>query len=205
MPGTYISPAETGLYYLQSRYYDAGVGRFVNGDEALALLDIFNITDCCLKTYCRNNPITNVDPTGFWAEDYSGFCWRERGFNLDVQLYFLSRPFCLLYAAEIIRIGGQWYWWGKGYKKMSALRIAQELWFHALFYYVGFPIKSIFNMIGLSWSWLNNNLERAKYMEINNNDSRAWAFSLVWWAAYTIKTWIRIRLGYGYPFSYIHI
>ncbi len=36
LPDTYISPAETGLYYLQSRYYNPERGRFINVDAYIA-------------------------------------------------------------------------------------------------------------------------------------------------------------------------
>ena len=36
MPGTYRCPAETGFYYLQSRYYNPEVGRFISSDVLLS-------------------------------------------------------------------------------------------------------------------------------------------------------------------------
>ena len=30
----YYYDTDTGLYYLQSRYYDSNIGRFINADEA---------------------------------------------------------------------------------------------------------------------------------------------------------------------------
>ena len=36
----YYFDAETGLYYLKSRYYDAGVGRFISPDKIENLDDI---------------------------------------------------------------------------------------------------------------------------------------------------------------------
>ena len=41
-PGTQQKPAETGLYYLNSRYYDPEVGRFINADK-YATTDIDDI------------------------------------------------------------------------------------------------------------------------------------------------------------------
>ena len=60
----YYFDQEIGLYYLQSRYYDPSVGRFINGDIA----DYVSIVYKCLITnlfaYCSNEPILGVDPTG---------------------------------------------------------------------------------------------------------------------------------------------
>ncbi|MBQ8184430.1 MAG: RHS repeat-associated core domain-containing protein, partial [Lachnospiraceae bacterium] len=65
----YYLDRETGLYYLQSRYYDPVVGRFVNGDEAgFACVEI-NHLKCNLYCYCMNNVMNYVDYTGYdaWA------------------------------------------------------------------------------------------------------------------------------------------
>ncbi len=56
MPGTYISPAETGLYYLESRYYDPEVGRFINADGLKYLGEGNELLNYNLYTYCLNNP-----------------------------------------------------------------------------------------------------------------------------------------------------
>ena len=50
--------SDTNLYYLQSRYYDAEVGRFVNADD----VSIFNVRlnaifQDNLYCYCNSNPI----------------------------------------------------------------------------------------------------------------------------------------------------
>ena len=61
LPGTYISPAESGFYYLQSRFYDPEIGRFINGDT---LIDNRGIITQNVFQYCGNNPINNADPGG---------------------------------------------------------------------------------------------------------------------------------------------
>ena len=101
------------MYYLQSRYYNPEVGRFVNGDDA---------------------EFTGVNS------------------------------------------------------------IAQELWFHALIYYIGMPIQKVFKLIGVSWGWLNDKVARAQYMQINSGDSRAWIFSVFWWAGFVVKAALCKRL-----------
>ena len=58
----YYYDAETGLYYLNSRYYDAQMGRFLNTDGELNLGS--SLTDTDLFTYCGNNAVNRVDFTG---------------------------------------------------------------------------------------------------------------------------------------------
>jgi RHS repeat-associated protein len=52
---------ESGLYYYRARYYDAGLGRFLQADPAGYEADIN------LYRYCWNNTLNFVDPSGFWA------------------------------------------------------------------------------------------------------------------------------------------
>ncbi len=60
---------EIGLYYLQSRYYNAQWGRFVNGDGIL--LQNNKITGNNMYAYCQNNPINLSDPTvKYWRQIY---------------------------------------------------------------------------------------------------------------------------------------
>ena len=59
---------ETGFYYLQSRYYDPSVGRFLNADEPILLCHLYVDTFSeSLYTYCGNNPIENEDFSGYVA------------------------------------------------------------------------------------------------------------------------------------------
>ena len=72
----------TGLYYLQSRYYNPEWGRFLNVDDTNILLATQGENlGANLFAYCNNNPVNMVDFTGYWSEDvHSGF-WDELGKN----------------------------------------------------------------------------------------------------------------------------
>ena len=59
----YYYDAETGFYYLQSRYYDPAICRFINADG----LFTDGFIGANLFAYCANNPVNTVDPTGNFA------------------------------------------------------------------------------------------------------------------------------------------
>ena len=64
----YYYDTETGLYYLQSRYYNPTVGRFLNADIYCDTQS--SILGTNMFAYCGNNPVMFVDYNGFdftWA------------------------------------------------------------------------------------------------------------------------------------------
>ncbi|MDP4120585.1 MAG: RHS repeat-associated core domain-containing protein [Bacillota bacterium] len=71
----YFYDTESGLYYLQSRYYDPTTGRFVNAD---GLIQTGNgLGDKNMFAYCGNNPIMNADPTGEYSVSFRAAEYRE--------------------------------------------------------------------------------------------------------------------------------
>ena len=62
----YYWDKEFGLYYLQSRYYDPTLGRFVSPD-AIDYLDPEDVSGLNLYAYGLNNPVMYVDPTGHFV------------------------------------------------------------------------------------------------------------------------------------------
>ncbi|MBQ9744288.1 MAG: DNRLRE domain-containing protein [Clostridia bacterium] len=60
---SYYYDIELGMYYLNTRYYDPNIGRFINADGQLNP----NLLGYNLFGYCENNPIKYVDPTGKMA------------------------------------------------------------------------------------------------------------------------------------------
>ena len=68
----YYQDWESGYYYLQSRYYDPAIGRFINADGQISLDGSFLNTNQFV--YCGNNPVNQVDPEGkFWKKIGSFF------------------------------------------------------------------------------------------------------------------------------------
>lgn len=63
---SYYYDVETGLYYLQTRYYDPEVGRFINSDAYEYLGEGPELLNYNLFAYCGNNPIEGYDPEGTW-------------------------------------------------------------------------------------------------------------------------------------------
>ena len=63
----YYYDRETGLYYLNSRYYSPAFGRFINADTTDVLGVSGDLYDKNLYAYCDNNPINRADSEGaYW-------------------------------------------------------------------------------------------------------------------------------------------
>ena len=76
----YVYDAETGLYYVASRYYDPEIGRFINADD-IAYLGMGGLTSYNLFAYCGNNPVMGYDPYGTfdWSSFGKGAGWLAIG------------------------------------------------------------------------------------------------------------------------------
>lgn len=71
----YYYDAETGFYYLQSRYYDPTTGRFINADSFTSTGQ--GILGYNMFSYCRNNPVNGKDALGTY--DVSNMSDEEDG------------------------------------------------------------------------------------------------------------------------------
>ncbi len=84
---SYYYDFETGFYYLQSRYYEAHLGRFICADDS-DYISSNTLVENNLFVYCNNNPVVNFDPFG----NYSVSTLKNRSFlfkvaaNLGLQL-----------------------------------------------------------------------------------------------------------------------
>ena len=114
----YYYDEETGLYYLQSRYYDPEVGRFLNADD-IDYADPTAINGLNLYSYCDNDPVNRVDPTGhFWDTilDIGFLIWGiydviknptdwKNWVSLGIDLVFAVIPFIPSGAGKIVKAG----------------------------------------------------------------------------------------------------
>ena len=60
----YYYDSDIQMYYLQSRYYDARTGRFINSDNVYYIGITTSEISYKPFAYCKNNPINYSDPTG---------------------------------------------------------------------------------------------------------------------------------------------
>jgi len=61
----YFLCSSLGMYYLQSRYYDPWIGRFINADAFVSTGQGF--LGMNMFAYCLNNPVNMHDPSGYMA------------------------------------------------------------------------------------------------------------------------------------------
>lgn len=68
----YYYDTETNLYYLQSRYYDPEIGRFINADGYISTGQ--GVLSYNMFAYCGNNPLNHIDPKGGFSILIIGLC-----------------------------------------------------------------------------------------------------------------------------------
>jgi hypothetical protein len=61
------------MYYLNSRFYNPEIGRFINADGLLG--EIGNIQSTNMYAYCANNPVMFTDSTGFSPKWIDTLAW----------------------------------------------------------------------------------------------------------------------------------
>ncbi len=63
----YFYDSETGYYYLNTRYYNPQIKRFISADNINYLGANGDLNSYNLYAYCSNNPVTGYDPMGMWT------------------------------------------------------------------------------------------------------------------------------------------
>ena len=79
---SYYFDEQTWFYYLQSRYYDPAIGRFLNADIFASTGQ--GVLGYNMFAYCLNNPANNEDPLGLYVvpdDPLRGPVWMHLGGN----------------------------------------------------------------------------------------------------------------------------
>jgi RHS repeat-associated protein len=85
---------ETGLYYYGARYYNPLIGRFITPDSIVQAP--YDPQSLNRYSYCRNNPINYIDPTGHkwsWKKFWNSFAGAFVGAIVTVLTAGASAPF----------------------------------------------------------------------------------------------------------------
>ena len=85
----YYWDEEIALYYLNARYYDPDVGRFISQDS-IKYLAPETLTGINLFAYCLNNPVMETDSDGTVV------------FSLDVLLVGAFIGFAIFFTSSVI-------------------------------------------------------------------------------------------------------
>ena len=83
----YQFDGESGMYYLNARYYDPVVGRFISSDTYLGQLN--DPLSLNLYTYCKNEPVMNYDPSGHIPV---GLLDQTQGSDVNTNLLYILNP-----------------------------------------------------------------------------------------------------------------
>lgn len=121
----YYFDNETGYYYLQSRYYDSNICRFVNADEH-NYLDSYTKNGLNLFVYCSNNSVNFADYNGCAYSPSKAKAYAEKwwdGTNLEYGrnssgdcANFVSQ---CLYAGQLSKMTGGFRWGWHCYKEKN--------------------------------------------------------------------------------------
>ena len=91
----YVYDQETGFYYLQSRYYDPAVARFLNADSYISTGD--GVQGNNMFAYCNNNPTNMVDGGGtsatafqWWSSTMWWLCGADAALPIGDAIYGLG-------------------------------------------------------------------------------------------------------------------
>jgi len=86
----YMYDEETGLYYLNARYYDPKIARFLSEDTYRGTPD--DPLSLNLYIYCSNNPIKYYDPTGHWQKgDENLSAWAQNQIVELTRAYYKTK------------------------------------------------------------------------------------------------------------------
>lgn len=138
---------ETGFYYLDSRYYDPEIGRFLSPDSLTNLQYTVMEGDYAknLYCYCNNSPVSRVDPSGNmsekWLTDFwKRYCIEKRISDDDIGLTCVAHNGLGFFTA-----------FHETAQLVAAKELTDELYATSLEYHIGRKSADIFAKKGISY------------------------------------------------------
>ncbi len=160
----YYYDTETSLYYLQSRYYDANTGRFVNGDRVEIIIQEETVLSVNMVIYCLNQPISRIDEfgtssgyidnqdnsswksvaVGFWGNVKDNGCGAIAIYNI---LYSYSKKITITKVLSNLRlVYGSFLYNNIGVIGISPASVTLYLASKFIFKYTGGPITTFWGI-----------------------------------------------------------
>ena len=127
----YYYDSETALYYLQSRYYDPELGRFINGDM-MPQIDTTK-SNCMMLNiyaYCFNSPVNMCDVDGFYPVTCSIMSTIVSAFSgayigAAIAKYFgltgWKKTLCVIGGATLMGLVGKFFSLSKMYSAVKSI------------------------------------------------------------------------------------
>lgn len=176
----YVYDTDTGLYYLQSRYYDPQTGRFINADDTAFIGATCTVLSGNLFAYCENNSINFIDNNGRCYFGYNGnlvTCHKKSKYDKDKAIKYASdwydsfnphypyyvRGDCANFVSQCLHEGGinmtmDWYcihygsfWYNKDHTNYWSVASQQYAYFRRS--------KYVKNAVEFSWFNLTNKIQ----------------------------------------------
>ena len=182
----YLFDYNTGLYFCREKVYSPSWGRYLNMNELTNLLEPTNSAiSANLYSFCNNNPINIIEPYSAIANNKYGYSWNVNGLEINMSDAFLSRPFCMVFANQILKVYGTWdYNSGHNYKGMDSTEIAATLFAKTVGKNAMFAINKVNACWGDGWIIGNKNVDT---IILNPADENCWKYIKIWYAAPDIK------------------
>ena len=96
----YVFDEETGLYYIENRYYVPELLHFLNADNII-IVDTASAKFVGLYVYCNNSPVKNRDIDGHWSWD----CLISGVINVVVGVAAVATAISALAAIPVATVG----------------------------------------------------------------------------------------------------